>query len=440
MNTIIEPTFIQGEIIAPPSKSLMQRASAAALIRKGETIIHNVGMSNDDTTAVQIIQNLGATVNFFNDTLIINSNGFSSSNIVHNKYINCHESGLCLRMFTPIIALHNEAFVINGTGSLLNRPIHFFQEVLPQLNIAVQLNNGLLPLKIKGSLMPKNIDIDASIGSQFLTGILFAYASFVQNDTSCLVKNTSLTIKANNLKSKQYIDVTLQVLKDFGLPFPENNQYETFVFHQHNIPLQHNSTLHYTIENDWSSAAFLLVAGAINGNVVIKNLQPHSLQPDKKIIDVLKNAGANISFQNNDIKITKSSLQPFEFDATHCPDLFPPLVALAAYCNGTSIIKGVHRLTHKESNRSKTLQEEFAKMGVAISVDNDVMKIVGNKNIQAAEINVHQDHRIAMATAVAALQANGKTTIHHSEVVQKSYPMFFKHLQQLGANLQESFS
>ena len=128
-------------------------------------------------------------------------------------------------------------------------------------------------------------------------------------------------------------------------------------------------------------------------------------------------------------------MKAFHFDATDCPDLFPPLAALAAYCKGTTIIEGVHRLTHKESNRGLTIQEEFGKMDIKVELKDNVMLIEGTGNIKAATVHSHHDHRIAMMCAVLALNANGETTIEVAEAINKSYPDFYRHLQQLGASL-----
>lgn len=437
MKQIIEPSIIKGVIEPPASKSLTQRAFAAALIKNGTSIIHQAGNSNDEKAALEIIQQLGATIKTENNQLHVQSKGFNASTHILNTNINCLESGLCLRMFTPILALHNTTINITGSGSLLNRPIHFFDDVLPLLNVQVTTTNGKLPLQIKGALIPKNIEVDGSISSQFLSGLIFAYAAYLVNEKNTLAPNFSYTIHVNNLTSKPYIDLTLQVLKDFGLPVPQNNHYTDFTFNQHSFGRENKTIIQYQVESDWSNMSFLLVAAAIAGNITIKNINLNSLQADKEILNVLKSCGANFSIHNNEISITNSTLQAFSFNATDCPDLFPPLVALAAYCNGTSIIKGVNRLIYKESNRCKSLQEEFCKMGVNIVIENDSMIITGSNKIIGANIQTHQDHRIAMACAVAALQANGITVINESEVVQKSYPMFFQHLKLLGANIFE---
>ncbi len=421
MIAVIHPSEIKGVIQAPASKSSMQRACAAALLAKGKSIIHNPGHSNDDKAAIEIIKRLGASVEFNNEKLIVTSQGIYPL----EQEINCGESGLSIRMFTPIIALADKKITIEGEGSLVSRPMNFFDEILPQLGVEVQSNNGKLPIKIKGPLRPKNIEIDGSLSSQFLTGLLMAYAAADAKDVS---------IKVKNLTSKPYIDLTIDVMKQFGLKLPENRNYEEFVFPQDT----HDSrfTTHdYTVEGDWSGGSFLLVAGAIAGSITIRGLDMMSTQADKKIMEALSNANAGVAIEAKGIKVRPAEMKAFEFDATDCPDLFPPLVTQAAYCNGESKIKGVNRLTHKESNRAVSLQEELGKMGVKIEVNDDIMIIHGGKGVKGAKVHSHHDHRIAMACAVAALQADGETTIEEAEAVKKSYPDFYDDLKKLGADV-----
>lgn len=436
MIVTIYPSTISGTIHAPASKSSMQRACAAALLKEGGTIISNPGKSNDDLAALDVIQKLGATVTSLNNNrFLITSRDFApgspSTGGGRGEAINCGESGLGLRMFAPIAALSSQEIILNGSGSLLQRPMDFFDEIFPLLNVQIQSNNGKLPLKIKGPLQPADITIDGSLSSQFLTGLIMAYGKACTKPVS---------IKVIDLKSKPYIDLTLDVMKDFGWNV-ENKNYEEFYFNPNVLkasPPAGGGGLvgAYTVEGDWSGAAFLLVAGAIAGEITVEGLDINSAQADKEILSGLKLAGAKISVKNNKIIIGPTALTSFNFDATDCPDLFPPLVALAAYCKGTTTIKGVTRLTHKESNRSATLQEEFKKMGVEIEVNGDEMTIGGYGKLKGAEAHSHHDHRIAMACAVAALKANDKTIIHNAEAVNKSYPDFYEHLQKLNANLQ----
>jgi 3-phosphoshikimate 1-carboxyvinyltransferase len=416
MQVKISPSNINGTIVAPASKSSMQRACAAALITKGEHVLINPGKSNDDVAAMDVIQKLGAIVEKKSDgTLHIKSEGVQPT----SNELNVGESGLGVRMFTPIVGLSNQLININGRGSLLTRPMHFFDEILPTVAVLVKSNEGKLPMQIQGTLVPQNITIDGSLSSQFLTGMLMAYAAS---------NATGKVITVNNLKSKPYIDLTLKVLHDFCYNVQHEN-HERFVFGETNLTKRN---VQYQVEGDWSGAAFLLVAGAVAGEIVVHGLDPFSTQADKAILQALMDAGAIMSVEAKQITIKKSmQLQPFQFDATDCPDLFPPLVALAAYCKGQTVIQGVSRLAHKESNRGLTLQEEFAKMNVKIDLQDDLMIVHGGGEVKGAAVNSYHDHRIAMACAVAALQANGETTIEDAEAIDKSYPDFYKDVKGL---------
>ncbi len=420
MKAVLIPSQLKGSISAPASKSAMQRACAAALIRKGETVLLNPGISNDDKAALNIIQQLGATVSVQDDKVIVRSNGVQP---VSNE-IDCHESGLSIRMFTSIAALSDRLITVKGSGSLSKRPMNFFDDVLPQLGVSCKSRGGYLPIEIKGPLQPKNITVDGSLSSQYLTGLLFAYAAAGAKGVS---------IKVTNLNSRPYVDLTLQVLKSFGLKVPQNKNYEEFYFVE-TTPDSELSTLNFTVEGDWSNAAFLLTGGAIAGDLQLKGMDMNSVQGDKAIFDVLLKANAQMKSENGIIIVKQSELKAFEFDATDCPDLFPPLVALAAHSKGTSKIRGVHRLTHKESNRAATLQEEFGKLSIPVSFEDDIMVVEG-KAIKATEVSSHNDHRIAMATAVAGLKADGQMVITGAEAVNKSYPQFWNDIKQLGAQL-----
>ncbi len=417
----ITPSNINGNIAAPASKSSMQRACAAALLHKGTTHIHNAGISNDDKAAISIIKQLGAETVFKDGTLSIYSAGFNANTDLNDTTIYCGESGLSIRMFTPIAALSAANIGIEGEGSLQKRPMDFFDEIFPILDIQINSVNGKLPLKIKGPLQPKDITIDGSLSSQFLTGLLFAFADAVTE---------TVTITVSNLKSGPYIDLTLDVMKRFGFNI-ENKNYNQFVITAKTD--MSDKTIDYTVEGDWSGASFLLVAGAIAGRVNVSGLDLQSTQGDKAIMDVLKLSGATIQITDKFIDIEKSDLKSFQFDATDCPDLFPPMVALAAYCKGTSIIKGTHRLAAKESDRALTLQDVFGKMGINIILKDDEMIIEGGP-VKCAEVSSHHDHRIAMAAAIAALGAQADITINDAEAINKSYPQFFDDLAQLAVN------
>lgn len=426
MIATVYPNKISGVQVAPASKSSMQRACAAALLHHGTTSILNPGHSNDDLAAIDVIQKLGATVQVSVGEIIVESNGVQPI----GPDMNCGESGLGIRMFTPIAALSDHAITIQGQGSLVKRPMHFFDEIFPSLKIDIQSQSGFLPIQIKGPLQPTTITVDGSLSSQFLTGLLMAFAAAEANGAVIHVKD---------LKSKPYIDLTLAVLNAFGWKV-QHQSYERFEFLAHPLLAAH---INYTVEGDWSGAAFLLVAGAIAGPIAVKGLQMDSTQADKAIMQALKQTGASIKIEEDSIFIGPAKgmegqtldLTAFEFDATDCPDLFPPLVALAAVCKGVSTIHGVRRLAHKESDRGITLQTEFAKLGIQIELKDDTMLVHGGTGVHGAEVFSQHDHRIAMACGVAALVAEGPITITDAEAVNKSYTDFYAHLQNLGAKV-----
>lgn len=436
MKITVQPSSLSGSINAPASKSSMQRACAAALLCGKKAYIQNPGRSNDDLAALDIIKKLGAVVQEAEaDRLVVESSFLENSNeiVSNSESINCGESGLSIRMFTPIAALCRNKVTINGEGSLLTRPLDFFDEVLPRLGVRVLSNQGKLPIEIQGPLQLTDIEIDGSLSSQFLTGLLLAYAAQVQQFTA----DSAFSIKVNSLKSKPYIDLTLDVMEKFGLPVPINKEYKEFIFQGKKTvrPIQRSGqeTVSYQVEGDWSGGAFLLVAGAIAGPVMVTGLSLNSTQADKKILDALMAANAGVAVEAKGIKVHPGAMNAFEFDATDCPDLFPPLVALAAYCKGVTKIKGVDRLAYKESDRGLTLQEEFAKMGLKIERVGDVMEIDGGHGLKGALVHSRHDHRIAMACAVAALKAAGATTIEEPMAIKKSYPVFFEDMETLGA-------
>ncbi|RYY67362.1 MAG: 3-phosphoshikimate 1-carboxyvinyltransferase [Chitinophagaceae bacterium] len=425
MEAIVSPSRVSGVYSPPASKSAMQRACAAALLHNGTTVLYNPGRSEDDAAALRIIGQLGAQVTDEGDRIEIASTGHPQ--LPQQPLIDCGESGLSIRMFTPIAALVDGTLQLTGRGSLLQRPMQFFAEVLPQLGVRTNLNKGLLPISINGPLQPADIEIDGSQSSQYLTGLLMAYGAAAHNGAS---------IHVRDLKSKPYVDLTLALMQHFGMNVPRNEGYEAFVFGPSKPRAQ--SVVTYTVEGDWSGAAFGLVAGAIAGRLEVKGLDVFSEQADKNILQVLIQAGIPLSVREDGITVGSDSL-PFgkgrgwAFNATDCPDLFPPLVALAAFCDGTSVIEGVSRLAHKESNRALTLQEEFGKLGLTVELQDDLMIIRGGGPIRGAVVSARHDHRIAMALAVAALRAEGPVTITGAEAVGKSYPQFWQHLQQLGA-------
>lgn len=414
MEKTVVPSTLKGEIIAPPSKSMTQRAIAAALLSDSESVILNPSGCEDSKAALGIAASLGAEIQTGLKKVKIRGGGRPKE-----KKLYCGESGLAIRMFSPIAALYPYTITISGSGSLRKRPMLMITEALTQLGVTCKTEGGYIPLTVKGPLRGGRCQVDGSVSSQLLTGLLMALP---------LVKEDS-EINVLNLKSKPYIDMTLQVLDKFGI-LVENANYSLFKI----SGSQKYQGTTFEVESDWSGGSFLLVAGAINGEVNVHGLRPDSRQSDKAILRALDSAGARMSIKENSVRISKSELKAFRFDATESPDLFPPLVALAAYCSGVSVIKGVSRLMHKESDRAAALREEFGKMNVGIEIQGDTMMVNGGE-VKGAHIDPRNDHRIAMAAAVAAIRANDRMMIKDSYCVAKSYPEFFHDLNRLGVQI-----
>ncbi len=415
MNITITPSRLQGSVEAPPSKSLTQRAIAAGLLTGGTTVIHNPSFCNDSLAAMSMVQALGATVVREEERINIMAGERPSGPVT----LNCGESGLALRMFAPVAALLSDSVTFTGEGSLLRRPVSMISEALSQLGVKVEAMEGLLPLKLSGRLRPGRAFIDGSSGSQLLTGLLMALP----------MADGESQIDVASLTSKPYIGLTLGLLADFGIRV-EHENFRSFMIPGNQAYRAHE----YTVEGDWSGAAFLVVAGATAGRVTVDGLNPWSLQADRAVLHALEEAGVAMVTGPCGITSSLSGLRSFTFDATDTPDLFPPLAALAARCEGTSRIRGVGRLRHKESDRAEAIADVLEAMRIKVNLSGDEMLITGGR-VHGATVSSHNDHRIAMMAAVMAAGAAGPVTIAGAEAVNKSYPGFYNDLISLGTSV-----
>ena len=459
----------KGKVKAPSSKSALQRIIALSWLAQGETKIVNPVLCNDVKAAIGIVKALGAQVTENLSAIYIDSRGGVEKLNKPGGAIKlfCGESGLALRMFAPIVSLNNCCFELEAAGTLNKRPA-LVVETLSLFGVKAADNGGFPPVSVcglSGQLSGGFADIDCSLSSQVLSGLLLALPAAKGNSE----------IKVNNLKSKPYIDLTIDLIEKFGCEII-NRDYNWFGI---NGGQKYKSPEIIEAEGDWSSASFLLVAAALSrGSVEVENLNIDSKQGDKAIIEVLsacgfkiEAAGKNTIFLSRDN--SRSLLSPFEFDASDCPDLFPPLVALASGCCGVSLIHGVERLRHKETDRELALIEEFTKGGIDIKSDGKTISVFGGngvvgrngifdrndrndrsgrdggsgrngvscrndrKGIQSFKGNSHNDHRIAMALAVAAAAGGIKVEIENAEAVEKSYPNFFNDLMNIGGQIDE---
>lgn len=406
----IRPSAVNGTVRAPASKSMMQRAVACSLLCGGRVEIFNPSFCDDSLASLEIAGCLGSR--------IVTESGrvcFEDRHGPVSTTLNCREAGLCVRMFAPIAAIFDQEFEITGHGSLMKRPVSMISEPLTELGAECTTNTGFLPVHVRGPMKGGHAVVDGSISSQFLSGLLLALP----------LASEDSVLEVSHLKSRPYIDMTLKIQSDFGVHV-ENLDYTQFRIRGN----QRYARDSYTIEGDWSSASFLLVAGAISGEVTVTGLSAESLQADRSMIEALSKAGASVQLYKGSVKVSKRRLDAFEFDATDCPDLFPPLVALAVHCKGVTSILGASRLKHKESDRGETLRCEFSKLGAEILIDGDRLTVRGGE-LTPGTADSCNDHRIAMALSVSALSGTGEVVISGTECVNKSYPSFFSDLNAL---------
>ncbi|MBW2524330.1 MAG: 3-phosphoshikimate 1-carboxyvinyltransferase, partial [Deltaproteobacteria bacterium] len=340
--------------------------------------------------------------------------------------LDCGESALTMRLFAPIAATLASAIRLEASGGLRRRPMQMLEEPLRALGVAVQTDGGYPPLELRGDLSAGDATLDGSTTSQTLSGLLMALPTCA-GESRLIVRD---------LVSEGYVALTRSVMRAFGIhcepPTAVTGSPNQTVLR---IPgHQHYRAGSFTVEGDWSGGAYLLVAGALAGRVRVSGLAQDSPQPDRTVVAALEQAGAEIEADADGIVVEQAELRAIDVDGTSCPDLFPPLAALACHGHGESVIRGAGRLAHKESHRGEALAAELGKLGAAIEIQGDELRVRGGP-LHGGTVDSRGDHRIAMACAVAALRASGEVHIADAGCVAKSYPAFFDHLARLGVVL-----
>ena len=464
-------------LLVPCSKSFAQRAIIAAALADGVSHLRGYTLCGDNEAALAVARALGADVQKEGTTVIIKGIAASLGSVKEilrcaqddNGHATVHvgESGLLARMMIPLMAqLGNGPIDITGEKTLLKRPLTGAREILEvfgckilrcaqddreesQDDVLEPQGDGAIriPLTVCGPLKSGGrAVISGKHGSQLITGLLMAL-SFAE-------KNTTLVV--NDPKSIPYIFITLEVLKKFGVKignemlggrdFLESNGDWTLctemVFKVKGG--QRLKAVDIDLEGDWSAAANFLVAGAVFGKVEVAGLDTTSLQADLSIMDILMDAGASLSQldgQKGNIAVQRAPLRAFDVDASNCPDLFPIISVLAAFCQGTSRIAGLERLANKESDRAKAILDMLTQMGVEAHRKDDELVVKGYSLVQrllgqstgdpcqpgllkGGEYTSHHDHRMVMALKVASLGADGPIVVDDEDCVAKSFPLF----------------
>ena len=388
----VQNSIIDGTVLLPPSKSAAHRALICSFLAGGGEVSPLIE-SKDMLATVSAIRAL--------------ENGENT--------INCIESGSTLRFMIPIATALGRAVTFVGEGKLPERPIGEYLRLLPEHNVECRTDGGL-PLSIEGQLVGGRFEIAGDISSQYITGLLLALP--LLDDDSEIVLTTAL-------ESKPYVDMTIKVMADYGVDVV---QMENGYFIK---GCQKYISRDYTVEGDWSQAAFYAVAGALFGRVEMTGVDFNSTQGDKQIADIIERFGARVERGENSLTVYKSNLKGIEIDAADIPDMVPALAVLGAYADGTTVIKGAQRLRLKESDRIESVTYNLKKSGADITPMPDGM-IIKHSMLKGAELKGFNDHRIVMAMTVAATGAQGESIIDDAQSINKSYPAFFDDYNKLG--------
>lgn len=426
MRISISKSSVKGEVFAPPSKSYTHRAITLAALSK-ESIIHRPLLSADTLATIRASEMFGATVKREEENLIIR--GFNGKPNVPDDVIDAANSGTTLRLMTAIAGLTDGITVLTGDSSLRTRPNGPLLKVLNQLGASAcsTRKNERAPLVVKGELEGKEVSIDGSISSQFISALLIACPLAENNTTISII---------GKLKSRPYVDVTIEMLELAGVKIntDESNGTRFIVPGKQKYDLKE-----YTIPGDFSSASYLLAAAAMteNSEITVKNLFP-SKQGDKLIIETLEQMGADITWDREAGNVTVRGgrkLKAINFDAGATPDLVPTIAVLASVAEGISRIENAEHVRYKETDRLRALATELPKFGVCLKEEKDSLTITGGK-LHGAEVHGWDDHRIVMALSMAGMVA-GNTKIDTIESVSISYPDFFNDMRNLGAKIEE---
>jgi len=424
VNVVVKKSeHLEGEVSAPPSKAYTHRMLIAALLSNGTSRILNPLVSDDTEATLRAVKAFGAETELQENCWMVKGVGLPRA---PKGPIDCGESGATLRFMIPVAALASGPSIFTFGSSLERRPIAPLLQSLKQLGTEsnFQLGEGSSLVRIRGGgIRGGKTSIRGDVSSQFISGLLFACPK-AKEDTEIVVTTP--------LESRSYVQMTMDALNKHGVKVSASKG-----FTQLKIPSNQNyNPCNHKVPGDFSSAAFLLAATAITSSKVkVKNLDYHTTQGDREILDILKKMGSKMRVSDKFVEVEGRQLNAVDVDAKDIPDLVPVCAVLACYSKGTSKIYNAKRLRYKESDRLASLHTELKKMGTEIMIHEDSLTIRGPCTLHGATVDPHSDHRIAMACAVAALGAVGETKIQNPECVNKSYPRFFDDLRLLGANV-----
>ncbi|MDE6665353.1 MAG: 3-phosphoshikimate 1-carboxyvinyltransferase [Ruminococcus sp.] len=417
MDIKITPSRLNGNVDIPSSKSVAHRALICAALAQGQSDISGINYSKDIEATINAMFKLGAmsAIVVSNPTTQhITGIGSDFINLCGFEYkqpekvvIDCNESGSTLRFIIPVAAALGIETEFHGRGRLPQRPIDIYIRELGKHGITFDYNNTM-PFTMSGQLQSGVYEIEGNVSSQFITGLLFALP---------MLDGDSEIVLTSHLESRPYVDITIDVLKRFGVTIDET---------ENGFRIKGNQTYKphsEKIEGDYSQAAFFYVANALGSSVTLGNLNPDSVQGDKKVLDIIENMCYN------------GNIGSFRADCSDIPDLVPVLAVLAAFGSAESVIYNAERLKIKESNRLETTAALINNLGGNAEVTDDGLIIRPTGTMHGGTVDSYGDHRIVMAAAVAATKTDGNVIIKGAEAVEKSYPDFFKDYKNLGGKI-----
>ncbi len=418
MNIVIHPKSLSGSVDVISSKSLSHRYLIAAALSEEESNISNVLESKDLEATKQALSILGAK--FEGDKVM------PADFLLRGSEVNMNESGSTLRFMIPIYMMQDREIIIHGKNRLVDRPLDVYDELFKNKKVVYEhlSKDHQLPLKVKGKLKGGHFALRGDVSSQFISGLLFSLP---------LTSKDSVIELISPLESKGYVDLTLDVLKKFGIHVLQVDQY---------IYIRGGQKYHAkdaVVEGDFSQSAFWFAAGIFGKHPLrLKCLNKDSLQGDKAIVDILKEMHADITYEEGDYIVKPSKTKGTLIDLAQVPDLGPMLMGVAALSEGVTTFINFERLRIKESDRVEAMKDVLHRFGVEMKESKDKIEIEGKSFLKGnVEIDTFNDHRIAMAASALAIKADGDVVILNSECVKKSYPTFFEVYKSLGGDLNE---
>ena len=420
MNLTVSPGAIDGELTAPASKSMAHRSLICAALADRPTQIRCSAASQDIDATADCLNALGAAI-------CRTETGFSVAPVSESggeAALNCRESGSTLRFLLPVSAALKKQACFTGEGRLPQRPMQPLIEALTAHG--VRFSGERLPFAIRGALRGGDYALDGGVSSQFFSGLLFALP---------LLREASTLSFRTPAQSLPYVQMTIKSLADFGVEIPFDGTNAV-------IPsnLAYRSPEVCVVEGDWSNAAFFLCSAAIGGSITMKNLSVDSVQGDRRVLDLIRAFGANVTVHGDTVAVCASERRPIRADCADIPDIVPILAVMSCFADGVSRFESVERLRIKESDRLAATVDLINALGGEAECGETTLTVFGRGGLRGGTADGRGDHRMVMCAAVAGCHAAEPTAILGAEAVRKSYPRFFVDYQRVGGLVQEEKS